>query len=412
MVRNAKTLKLDKIKRRNLSKMSSIKSSPNLLHPESKHSKVGTNGTGLANLTGGGGAGGGAAGGTMASKTKKESIAQQEYLKKNGVVQIRLKMKELFADAQTSLFGRIDEPLNNIHDCLYSVTLMSPLMSERQLYELNPLTIKLEKLTDMPNHPHSYAELRDKCERAYCSYDFFQQAHYKSKPSPQEKNIYVNDTNVYLAGLFNKEELNEYLQSSLFEIRVHDRNRRSSDEPATEASLFGNSADDAHISNVNSVAAKHTLHNPFETRKRQWDPYGMARINLYDLVLGKRLVEFFVPVLPCHAPDALGRSTANFNSKASASSSSAAALASTNTLTTHTTTHTVTVNTKRIGSEDVPMTSGAFLESNTHLSVKIASAKPLLEVRNPYQSTANLPKTKIVRRTRINRTKNRGHYSI
>ncbi len=96
-------------------------------------------------------------------------------------------------------------------------------------------------------------------------------------------------------------------------------------------------------------------------------------------MLGKRLVEFFVPVLPCHAPDALGRVfNANHAKNGSSQSHASPTLSSTNA-------HYAT-NTKRIGTEDMPMTSGAFLEANTHLSVKIASAKPLLNSHNPYES--------------------------
>ncbi len=103
---------------------------------------------------------------------------------------------------------------------------------------------------------------------------------------------------------------------------------------------------------TNTVAAKHTRHNPFDAQLKNWDPYGVARLNLYDLVMGKRLVEFFVPVLPCVAPDVLGRGVGK-----------------------------TTQNTRKIDSENAPTQAGHFLDCNTHLNVKITTAKPVFHAK-------------------------------
>lgn len=65
--------------------------------------------------------------------------------------------------------------------------------------------------------------------------------------------------------------------------------------------------------------------------------------------MDKKLIEFFVPVLPCTAPDVLGRNAIKNSSQ----------------------------NSKKLDSDNSPMQAGAFLDFNTHLNVKITTAKPV-----------------------------------
>lgn len=292
-------------------------------------------------------------------KTKREIAAELEFIKKNGVARVKLKMKVLFA-GHKYLASRLNETTSTIEDCIVSINLENSLMSEQQLVDLNPLSITLEKITSMPNEPVKFSELKEKCEQVYCSYSFFKQPIYKTPGLGHEENLFYNDINVYLTGLLNREELNEFFSGVPFEIEVHDRNRKPVEKESQRACLFGNDVLDENISNVNSIAAKQTLHNPFETKQKCWDPFGVARLNLYDFVLGKKLIEYFVPVLPCAAPDALGR---NANKSSS--------------------------NTKSLGDEDVPMQAGCFLDSNTHMNVKISVARSLFDPNLSGQKSKN-----------------------
>ncbi len=285
----------------------------------------------------------------LPQKSKRELAAEAEFIKKNGVARVKLKMKILFA-GYTCLASRMIETTSTIEDCLVSINLENSFMSEQQLVDLNPLSIIIQKSTNMPNDPVTYNELKEKCEPAYCSYSFFKQTIYRTLGIAQEENLYFNDINVYLTGLMNRDELNEFLCGMPFEIEIHDRNRKPVEKESQKECLFGNDELDENISNINSIASKQTIHNPFETKQKCWDPFGLARLNLYEFVLGKKLIEYFVPVLPCAAPDALGRNANKISS-----------------------------NTKSLGDEDVPMQAGSFLDSNTHLNVKISVAKPLFD---------------------------------
>ena len=282
-------------------------------------------------------------------KSKKELAAEQDFIRKNGNTRVKLKMKILFA-GDHYLMTRLEETLPTIDDCFLNITLENSLMSEQQLYDLNPMTIKIEKVSNMPDKPISFKSLKEKCEKVYCKYNFFQQTLYKTNEIIQEQNLYFNDTNVYLAGLLNKEELHEFLHQTPFEIEIHDRDRKLISDQPLRPCLFGNDASDNQISSVNSVSVKHTIHNPFETRAKHWDPYGVAKLNLYELVLGKNLVEFYVPILPCTAPDVLGRNSMNKNGSS---------------------------NTKILGYDDLPLQPGSFLDANTHMIIKVSVAKPL-----------------------------------
>ena len=285
-------------------------------------------------------------------KTKKELAAEMEYVRKNGVTRVKLKMKVLFS-GESYLGGRIEEPTSTIDDCIISINLENSLMSDAQLYDLNPLTIKIDKLSNMPDKPVGFSDLRQHCLPVYCSYNFMNYPLHKTEDIAQEKNIFYNDMNVFLAGLLNKQELHEFLHSAPFEIEIHDRDRRPVTKEGLKACLFGNDEIDEHISNVSTVAAKQTVYNPFAIKSKNWDPFGVARLHLYDLVMGKRLLEFFVPILPCTAPDVLGRNAVKNSS-----------------------------NTKRLDNEDAPMQAGAFLDFNSHLNVTITTAKPLFALNH------------------------------
>ena len=303
-------------------------------------------------------------------KSKRELAAELDFIKKNGNTRVKLRMKILFA-GNSYLMTRLADALPTIEDCFINVTLENNLMSEHQLYDLNPITIKIEKASNMPDKPIGFVALKEKGEKVYCKYNFFKQPLYKTSELVQEKNIYFNDINVYLAGLLNKEELHEFLHQTPFEIEIHDRDRKIIVDQPLRPCLFGNDATDSQISSVSSVANKHTIHNPFETRTKHWDPYGVAKLNLYELVLGKKLIEYFVPILPCMAPDVLGRNSMNKNASS---------------------------NTKVLGYDDTPLQTGNFLDANTHINIKISVAKPLF---HSTTRTRNLNNQVRIRRRRM-----------
>lgn len=60
------------------------------------------------------------------------------------------------------------------------------------------------------------------------------------------------------------------------------------------------------ICNFFYLPGRRTLHNPFKDKSKIWDPYGVARVDLSDLLLGQRYLHIKVPVHSCPPPDLLG----------------------------------------------------------------------------------------------------------
>ncbi len=178
---------------------------------------------------------------------------------------------------------------------------------------------------------------------------------------PHDRNLYFNDVNVVLAGTLNKPQLKEYLYSS-FRIELHDRQRSHIVHEPPKPCLFGKDPKlDEAISNVNLSASKHTLYNPFDVKDSHWDPYGVATLSLNELILGQKMIELSVPVLPCAAPDVFGRDT-NRNGAA---------------------------NRRSIGNDDHPLQPGEYLDSNTQLSLTVWAAKSILGSSKEREATDN-----------------------
>ena len=48
------------------------------------------------------------------------------------------------------------------------------------------------------------------------------------------------------------------------------------------------------------------MYNPFTDREKPWNPYGVAKFDLSDLLLGQQVLYITSPILPCPTPDILG----------------------------------------------------------------------------------------------------------
>ena len=52
-------------------------------------------------------------------------------------------------------------------------------------------------------------------------------------------------------------------------------------------------------------SGRRTEHNPFTGKDKPWDPYGIAKVNLSDFLLGEKIIECSVPIKPCKIPDVM-----------------------------------------------------------------------------------------------------------
>ncbi|XP_041347622.1 uncharacterized protein LOC121367489 isoform X2 [Gigantopelta aegis] len=238
-------------------------------------------------------------------KVDAEAHAAVEHAKVNGVCSVPIRMAMLFSGMRC-LTGRLDKPVVGIEDMFVTVSLDGPLMSDQQKQDLNPMIIKLISATGLPQTPISYEELRFKCHPVYCKYTFHQQPEHLTSGKEHDRNIYWDDINVVLLGTMEPRQLKEYLNGPAMEIEVHDRDRKE-EEVSLKPTLFGDDLEDEKISNVGTVASRRTLYNPFEGRDKPWDPYGVARLDLSELLLGHHLLYMKVPIHNCLIPDVLGQ---------------------------------------------------------------------------------------------------------
>ncbi|XP_076468773.1 uncharacterized protein LOC143299450 isoform X2 [Babylonia areolata] len=237
-------------------------------------------------------------------KAEAAAAAAAEQAKKFGVCVVPFRMALLFSGMQT-ITSRLQQPVNGVEDLFITVSLDQPLLSEEQKRALNPMIITVKSVTNMPSHPMAFEELRSKCQPVYCKYQFFRQPAHTTVAKEHAKNIHWDDKNVVLLGPQEPSELREYLSGPAMTVEVHDRDRKTEDVKL-KATLFGDDLEDEKISNVGTVASRRTLHNAFEGRNKPWDPYGVSRVDLSELLLGLRFMELTVPIHNCPLPDLLG----------------------------------------------------------------------------------------------------------
>lgn len=51
---------------------------------------------------------------------------------------------------------------------------------------------------------------------------------------------------------------------------------------------------------------RRTIHNPFKGRNKPWDPFGVAKLDLSELMLGHSYLYVKVPIHNCAIPEVLG----------------------------------------------------------------------------------------------------------
>lgn len=236
-----------------------------------------------------------------ASTSKKELALAATHTKAHGPASLLVKMYAFFSGAK-SITTKLGKPAGGVEELLLSVSLDSDLLSEVQKGELNPMVIRVSSASELPCKPMTYMQLRAKCKPVHVSYQFYKQPLHESVGREHGSEVFWEDVNVVLLGTLDKSGLAEYLQGPHFQIEVHDRDRKI-EHKKPKPSLFGENPEDEMINNVSLVAGRRTTHNPFTSRSKPWDPYGIAKFDLSGLLLGQKYLYLRSPIHCCPLPD-------------------------------------------------------------------------------------------------------------
>ncbi|KAF1656362.1 hypothetical protein FQA23_0012809, partial [Aptenodytes patagonicus] len=202
---------------------------------------------------------------------------------------------------EKSVVSRLAANNPKVLDAYVTFTVETPLLSERQRHELNPLIIRINSATCLPNTPVPMEVLQQLCVPTYCKYKFHNFPPHRTHGQIHGTHVYFKDVNVLLTGTMKPGELQRYLRGPPLEIEVHDRDRNMENN-TKEPCLFGEDEADENVGKVSFLACKSTICNSF-TKNNVWHPHGVAKVSLTDLLLGKKYLTISAPIHNCSAPN-------------------------------------------------------------------------------------------------------------
>ncbi|XP_038596750.1 uncharacterized protein KIAA1257 homolog isoform X3 [Tachyglossus aculeatus] len=227
-------------------------------------------------------------------ETLNEQIMKSLLPKTQTILFMQLVLMPLFA-GKRYVVCRLPEKCAKITDCFLSFTTETPLMTEKQKQDLNPLVIEIKSVKCLPLSHVPVTKLQEMYVPVYCKYQFHNAPPHQTRGQAHGTHVYFQDVSVVLAGTIDPLELQEYLEGPPMEVEIHDRDRKR-EVYTKRPSLFGEELDDDKLRDVNLVAFN-------QQRRNTWDPYGIAKVSLADLLLGQTFVNIFVAIQRCQLPD-------------------------------------------------------------------------------------------------------------
>ncbi|XP_039626855.1 uncharacterized protein cfap92 isoform X2 [Polypterus senegalus] len=286
------------------------------------------------------------------SKQKPEELGEAAELARRNGTAVEVDPIPLLA-GELSVTDRLS-PTPFVLDGYFTISLDQPLFSEELKQDLKPLVIRIESATGLPASPIPIHHLQQLCLPVYCHYKILHLADHCTRGRDHGTHVYFRDINVALTGLLSVVEFQEYLTGKGLEIEVHDRDRRVT-KLKRKPALFGTEPEDLKLSNAGLVCSKDTIHNPFTNKDKVFDPYGVALIDLSDLLRGERIINVSVPILSSPPPDPTGCQASGWDRRIAG--------------------HAGSVD----GPQDPPLPAGHYVDSCSQLKVSIEIACPLTQ---------------------------------
>ncbi|XP_069722228.1 uncharacterized protein CFAP92 [Phaenicophaeus curvirostris] len=236
--------------------------------------------------------------GRRGSGSKRKIDAPQA--KKNNIASLQFDLMPLLAGEKT-VTSRLTENSPKVLDVYVTFAVETPLLSERQRHELNPLVIRIHSATCLPNTPVPIEELQRMCVPIYCKYKFHNFPPHRTHGQVHGTHVYFKDVNVILTGLMGPGELQKCLRGPPLEVEVHDRDRNMRND-TEKPCLSGKGGEDEELGKVHLLACKSTVCNS-STEDEVWYPHGVAKVSLTELLLGRKYLNINAPIHSCSAPN-------------------------------------------------------------------------------------------------------------
>ncbi|KAG1949676.1 hypothetical protein F2P79_011508 [Pimephales promelas] len=266
-------------------------------------------------------------------KENRRTRTSMKNSKAPGSADYRKRLELRSSTGSMTLIDYLEFSSGEVKEGFWNVTLDQPLVSEQLKAELNPLVITVLSAS-LPSSPVPFHVLKEKCHPVYCQYKFHNKPIYRTKGHDHNADIYFKDVNVIFTGE-SPGKLFEFLRGPPMEIEVHDRDRKN-EKPSSKPAIFGTDPNDAKLASVDLW----TVHNALKADNEHRDPYGIAKLDLSDLLRGCRYLKL---TLPIHC-SASGKNEQRSSFKISS---------------------------------DIAMPEGHYLEADTQLKVQVQIAYPL-----------------------------------
>ncbi|XP_077058960.1 uncharacterized protein cfap92 [Siphateles boraxobius] len=220
---------------------------------------------------------------TLFQKPTQATAELMEEKQEKAAASLELSIAPLLAGSMM-LIDCLGFCSGEVKEGFWNITLDQPLISEQLKKELNPLVITVLSAS-LPSSPVPFHVLREKCLPVYCQYKFHNKPIYRTKGHDHNANIYFKDVNVIFTGPMSG-KLVEFLRGPPMDIEVHERDRKN-EKPSSQPAVFGTDPNDAKL---------WTIHNALKADTEHHDPYGIAKLDLSDLLRGCRYLNLTLPI--------------------------------------------------------------------------------------------------------------------
>lgn len=190
--------------------------------------------------------------------------------------------------------------LSKVQKIRVTVSLDRPLLSPENRLRLNPTEIRVEQVHNLPEKPVSYVDLSRFCHPVSVVVPFLghRSESFFSTETERSETQTISQSMIVLLGKYDPGTMASFLaRREGLSIEVHDRARKSHVVPSIE--LYGEDSFDDKFNSFACAIDGSVEENALTESDTPRDPYGVAKLDLSDLVNGQtRVIHQHCQILP------------------------------------------------------------------------------------------------------------------